>query len=493
MNVNLSLDNPADYDLFLRIKSLPVFKLTGRTAWFPDEYAAKVGVKPPRRKLADYDPLPCLFDYQRDISRLSIRKEKFAAFVAPGYGKTLIGAEFARHALSELPKRKCALWVSPSMVVRQTVSELDRFYGGQHTPEIVRAAELPRWLEKGGRFGITNYEAIRDGLPSDRIGCLIPDESSLLKSHYGAWGTRLIEMGRGVRFKLCLTGTPSPNDRIEYANHAVFLDRFPTVNSFLARYFVNRGQTGERWELKAHALKPFYRDLSDWCIFLSDPSVYGWKDNTDTIPPIKVEISDVDLTAAQIDAVQRETGDLYGNPGGITSRAKLARIAKGIGKDGNQETNKPAFIKSLVDSWPDESTLIWCKYNPEQDRLAAMFPDCANIDGRTPDEDREGIIDDFKTGRRKTLISKPRILGFGLNLQVCTRMIFSTCQDSYEEFVQAVKRANRVGSTKPLHVYIPVTDVERPMMENVLRKARMIEQDTREQEALFREQAYSFA
>jgi hypothetical protein len=36
-------------------------------------------------------------------------------------------------------------------------------------------------------------------------------------------------------------------------------------------------------------------------------------------------------------------------------------------------------------------------------------------------------------------------------------------------------------------VHIPVTDIERPMIENVLRKARRVEADTREQEAMFRE------
>ena len=75
----------------------------------------------------------------------------------------------------------------------------------------------------------------------------------MLKSHYGQWGQRLIELGRGLSWKLGETGTPAPNDRIEYANHAVFLDQYPTVNSFLARFFVNRGQTNERWELKPHA------------------------------------------------------------------------------------------------------------------------------------------------------------------------------------------------------------------------------------------------
>jgi hypothetical protein len=85
------------------------------------------------------------------------------------------------------------------------------------------------------------------------------------------------------------------------------------------------------------------------------------------------------------------------------------------------------------------------------------------------------------------LITKPKILGFGLNLQVCTRQIFSGIKDSYEEFYQAVKRSNRIGSTKPLNVHIPVTELEVPFVDNVLRKAGRVQQDTEEQESLFKE------
>ena len=80
------------------------------------------------------------------------------------------------------------------------------------------------------------------------------------------------------------------------------------------------------------------------------------------------------------------------------------------------------------------------------------------------------------------------MLGFGLNLQICTRMIFSSLQDSYETYYQAVKRANRYGSTDPLDVYVPVTDLEMPMVETVLRKAAMIQHDTEQQERIFRSQ-----
>ncbi len=38
-----------------------------------------------------------------------------------------------------------------------------------------------------------------------------------------------------------------------------------------------------------------------------------------------------------------------------------------------------------------------------------------------------------------------------------------------------------------MNVHIPLTDIERPMVDTVLRKARMTEEDTRQQEIMFRE------
>jgi superfamily II DNA or RNA helicase len=141
----------------------------------------------------------------------------------------------------------------------------------------------------------------------------------------------------------------------------------------------------------------------------------------------------------------------------------------------------------MVDSWPDESTIIWCHYNEEQQAMEKTFPEAVSVSGDTPEHVRQQMIDDFKSGAVKVLITKPKILGFGINLQVCTRQIFSGLKDSYEEFYQAVKRSNRIGSTKPLNVHIPVTELEVPFVENVLRKADRVEADTKQQEELFKE------
>ncbi len=474
-------DSIESYRTFLRIKSLPRYEIHGRMAVVPDEYAETLGVKGDSHKDSDYLSRDGLFDYQRDIVRMAVRKRKFAIFADCGLGKTLMLLEFARHVRAV--QNKPVLIVSPLMVVKQTMEEAAKFYGDSLPIEQVSAKGLAKWMATpGGRLGITNYDALRDDTPSGALGGLILDESSMLKSHYGKWGQVCLRLGAGVPWKLALTGTPAPNDRIEYANHAVFLDAFPNVNAFLARFFINRGQTNERWELKPHALRPFYRALSHWCIFLTDPSTYGWKDNVHSIPPIHVCIDDVRLSEEQERQVQQTTGQLFVTElGGITTRAKLSRMAK------CESSVKPQYIADMVREWPNESTIIWCRYNDEQRAIENVLPEAASIDGSTPLEERQRIVDDFKAGRVRVLITKPKILGFGLNLQVCTRQVFSGLQDSYEEYYQAVKRSNRIGSTKPLMVHIPVSDVERPMVENVLQKARRVEADTREQEAMFRD------
>lgn len=459
-----------------------MYHFRGSSAIVPDEYANLLGLRE-RTPDIDYTPSSFCFDYQRDIARMAIRKRKYAAFADCGLGKTIILLEFARHAAKATGKR--ILLVSPLMVCRQTCEEATRWYPGIDI-EQVHAAGLQKWLNGSSeQIGITNYEAIRDGIEPGNLGGLVLDESSLLKSAYGKWGTRLIDLGRGLDWKLCATGTPAPNDRIEFANHAVFLDRAKTVNAFLATYFINKGQTSERWELKPHAVKMFYKHLADWSIFLNNPATYGWKDNVGVMPPINVHIDYIELTDEQTHAARSLTGNLVTtNIGGIAQRGKLSQIAKG---KGGMKSNKPEFIRRLVSSWPDESTIIWCHYNDEQDQMEKLFPDAVSISGSTPEEKRHEYINRFKNGEARILISKPKLLGFGLNLVICTRQVFSGLKDSYEEYYQAVKRSNRIGSTKPLNVHIPVTELEVPFVDNVLRKASRVEADTREQESLFRE------
>jgi len=274
MQVMLDTRSIKDYRKFLQIKRLPCYRIQGRMAEFPDEYAGAVGLDAAVDHSVDYEPNHNAYDYQRDIVRMALERRKFAIFADCGLGKTLMLLDFAYHAMRSLTFGQRVLIVSPYNVVDQTLEEAGRFYNDQLRIEKLPAAKLADWLtgplKDQAAIGITNYEAITDGLDGMKLGGLILDESSILKSHYGKIGRRLIELGRGCKFKLCCTGTPAPNDRIEYGNHAVFLDQHPTVNAFLARYFVNRGcRTGRSFSptLRPTAgrtltLRPFRRSTS---------------------------------------------------------------------------------------------------------------------------------------------------------------------------------------------------------------------------------------
>jgi len=481
------------YRKFLQVKQLPAFSIRGRVADVPDEYVSRITGKKKKLDHGEPDIPEWMFDYQADITRLAIRRQKFAVFADCGLGKTAILLCYARHVFNLIGNKKRVLIITPPMVVRQMIGEAAKFFPDEKF-EIVRAANLQEWLDSpGDAIGITNYEALKDETKQGCLGALILDEASILKSHYGKYGQVCINIGKGIDWKLTATGTPAPNDRIEYANQALFLDRFPTINSFLAKFFINRGETSERWVLKNHALKPFYRSLSDWSIFLTDPSVYGWKDNCKTLPPINVHIHDVPLTASQEQWVREYTGNLVATrAGGIKTRGAYGQVSKGHWKGQRFETNKPEFIRNLISQWRDhESTLVWCLYDEEQNGIHNLIGG-ESLDGSTPIEKRIESVDRFKAGDSKVLISKPQILGFGLNLQIATRQVFSGLQDSYEKYYQCVKRSNRIGSTKPLDVHIPVTELEVPMVETVLRKAGRVEQDTKEQEQLFKEACGSF-
>ena len=178
MRMLLDTSNPDDYQKFLKIKSLPRFRFEGRTAIFPDEYAFVVGdCDTPQQPCAGYAPPDWMFDYQRDITSLAIRKQKFCIFADCGLGKTPMITEIARHCSSVMPD-KIILIVSPLMVVHQTMDEVNKFYGNTMEIERVVASDLADRLNGPPGIVITNYDALTDDVPQGNVGAMLLDHRS---------------------------------------------------------------------------------------------------------------------------------------------------------------------------------------------------------------------------------------------------------------------------------------------------------------------------
>lgn len=496
------------YTLFLRCKQLPESRLT--YDWRDDSYAldtparfasrlgAHVAAAPPAAiTVADH-----LFDYQRFIVAQALEAKRYAIWADTGLGKTAMFLEWARQV--EARTGGGVLILSPLQVIEQTRGEWDRFYArGSTLPTRIKRLdtrdELARWCHGATGIAITNYEKLIPG-PLDELrllGGVVLDESSILKSGGGTIKWNLIHSARGIEHKLSCTATPAPNDTMEYASQASFLEKLRADGEILWTYF-SRDKRGT-WSVKPHARDAFYRFMSSWSIYLRDPAHYGFEDILSTLPAPVVHEHRLELTAAQRAAMQELLASsgrgLFDERLGIRERSKLSQLAKGFLYETGErdarpiESHKPRFVADLIrqEVAAGRPTLVWTVFDEEARILARQLDGApftiAALDGRTPPAERDRVIDGFRFGNVDVLITKAQLAGYGLNFQRCQAMVFSGFDDSYERLYQAIRRAYRFGQTETVHVHVPVVpELEGLVLDNLKRKQAQFDADVALQE-----------
>lgn len=358
------------------------------------------------------------------------------------------------------------------------------------------------------RVAITNYEKFNpdaDGqiIPELRhLAGLVLDESSRLKTGGGKQKWALIKSSKGIPYKLSCTATPAPNDMMEFASQASFLERMRDEGEIIWTFFRRDPRTQE-WTVKRHARKAFFEFLAGWSIYMRDPRAYGWR--RDFAPPPEPEFFEhkVEITPEQVEAARAFNVDAKGQARlfsgdslGVVGRGKLSQIAKGFVYDGKRavhvRSNKPAFVVDLIKREVERGlqVLVWTVFDEETAILAQMLnrTDVTfdALSGSTKKEDRLLILEDFRKGETQVLVSKASLLGYGMNFQMCGSMIFSGWNDSYEQMYQAVRRAYRYGQTRSVRVHVPfVAELEGAVLENVRKKQAHFEEAISEMERAY--------
>lgn len=502
------------YKLFLRCKQLPESSLSydvesdSYTLTTARRFANLLGAA---EDAGEVEVLPLaehLFDYQRFIVSQALNSRRYAIYADTGLGKTCMFLEYARHVVTRTGGR--VLILSPLQIIPQTIEEARRFYGdAMPVHQLGSREELIAWCQSGSGVAITNYEKLSPGIINEfrLLAGLVLDESSILKSGGGVIKWNLIKSARGIEYKLSCTATPAPNDIMEYASQASFLEKLRTEGEILWTFFT-RDKRGV-WKVKPHALEGFYRFMSSWSIYLRNPAHYGWGDTLATLPPPVFHEHRIDATPEQLAVVREiriERGKgLFGSERlGITERSTMSQIAKGFRylKDGRAtvqkkrqvervDSLKPHFVAGLIrgERAAGRQVLVWTVFDEESEVLLELLNDSSGVEmlhGRMVPAERLSVIERFRQGEIRVLVSKASLLGYGMNFQFCRAMVFSGWDDSYERFYQAVRRAYRFGQTETVHVHIPyIEELEGPILKNVLRKKASFEADTEQQERYY--------
>jgi len=398
-----------------------------------------------------------LFDFQKDMVVWSCLLGRSAMFADCGLGKTAMQLVWSDNVVRKT--NKPVLILTPLAVSYQTVAEGEKF-------------GIPCRRSDDGKIKskiiVTNYERLHLFNRHDFEG-VVCDESGILKHFSGATQKSVTNFMRKIPFRLLGTATAAPNDYTELGTSSEalgvmgymdMLNRFfrNTQNSSdTKRHWIRTGNRGPQWRFKKHAEQPFWRWVCSWARAVRKPSDIGYPDDGFILPPL-LERETI------VNASRPLMGKLFIEP------ARNLREQREERKMTITERCEAAAEKING----NRSAVVWCHLNNEGDLLEKIIPGSVQVSGRDPEKKREEIYKDFIKGNIRVLVTKPKIAGFGLNMQHCHHMT-TFPSHSWEQYYQSTRRLWRFGQKKPVTVDIITTAGEQSVLVNLQRKAASAE------------------
>lgn len=393
-----------------------------------------------------------LFDFQKHIVTLAILKGRFAIFADCGLGKTFMQLEWAR--LVNWKTKKPVLILAPLTVVAQTIREGERF-----GIKVVKASfdkENPNYAS----IQIANYEQL-DNIDISIYSGIVLDESSILKNYTGKYKKQIIDLFKDTPYKLACTATPSPNDLNEIGNHSEFLNVLD-AQDMRAKWFV-RDEGMNNYRLKGHAKTDFYGWISSWAVMLTNPSDLGFDGSNYILPKLE-------YFEKNIETIVRENGKLF-NEGSVNATSFNKELKLTL-------ISRFDEVAKIVNN-SNEQFIVWVNQNEEEKKALELIPDAIAVNGSEKNEVKEQKLLDFQNGKFRVLVTKKKIVQFGLNFQNCNNQIFATLDFSFEGLYQAIRRSYRFGQKKQVNIYLITTDTMENVMKSIEKKqSQFIEMQT---------------
>ena len=381
-----------------------------------------------------------LFDFQRVIVKWALKRGRAAIFADTGLGKTLMQTTWA-HEVYRYTNGNVIIF-APLCVAQQTVKE-----GAKFGIEI-NYCRTPEQVKDG--INISNYEMLENFDLNEFAGVVL-DESSIIKNRDGKTRNAIIESCQQVPYRLSCTATPSPNDFMELGNQCEFLG-IMGMTEMLATYFINdAGDTGT-WILKGHARTKFWEWLSTWACVIRSPNDLDFDGSAYILPKLNMFEHIVESLP---------TNDLFANIAtGLLERNQARK---------ESIDDRVAKCADIVNA-DSEQWVIWCHRNEEAEKLVKSIIGAVDVSGSDSIEHKEESVIKFLNGEIRVLISKPKILGSGMNFQNCHNTAFVGLSDSWEQYYQAIRRFYRFGQTKEVNVHVISAESEGAVVANIKRK-----------------------
>jgi len=454
-----------DYREFMRAKGTPGIA-------FRDGYAIYPEWGDVTRRLAESIDgfAPHLHDFQRFAVAFCSARLRAAVFAECGLGKTSIALAWVMNNATGP-----SIIAAPLAALHEFENERAKFFPGMDL-RIVRTGQFDDWLTDPSGVALVTHHAFVQSRDLSGVSAVVLDESSILKSDNGAIAANLVRCCASVPFRLAMSATPAPNDPTEYATHAAWLGYMKSAAEFRARFFIHDGKD---WRPKRHADRELPRWMSRFSIWIRDPAAYGMPCERVLPDPYIRSVVPVETPDEAEDIIPR---DLFGEADGVMTMTVRSAIRGSLYRC----DDRMAEVVRLASTGP---SVVWGIRNQHCDDIERAMRQSGvatrQIAGTTSDEDRVAIIRSFQSGEVDCIVSKPKVIGHGVNLQRAEVHVFAGYDESYEAYHQAVRRSHRQGRNGALRVYFVVSPDERRIIESLDAKGKKWDLDASCQEREF--------
>ena len=302
------------------------------------------------------------------------------------------------------------------------------------------------------------------------------DESTTIKSPTAARTKSIIDLGKDVKYKRILTGSPVTKSPLDLFTQCFFLDAWlleqQSYYSFKTRYAITRKiNVGARsveivvgyrnlGEL-SDRLKSFsYRVLKDDCLDLPEKTFMK------RIIKLSEEQQKVYNQMKQL-ALAELNGKLVTTASVLTQLMRLHQITCGHFKsdDGSVQILKNERIDELLNilNEVEGKAIIWAHYRHDieviVDNIKKEYGDNSVMTyyGDTSTEDRQKAITKIQDPNSpvRFLVGTPQTGGYGITLTGASTMIYYSNGYDLEKRQQSEARIDRIGQTKNM-TYIDI-------------------------------------
>jgi SNF2 family DNA or RNA helicase len=417
------------------------------------------------------------------VSFLSDNKGVGALFMEIGTGKTLTALASYLYLRGKTPGLKLFVFCPLSLIHGAWGREIERFtnlsWCDMHSDEY-----------KGQDVAVANFEhllsekrfiALKAMLAGSGPWMCVVDESTKIKNPNAKTTKMLLSLHSMFIFRIICSGCPSPNIAWEYWSQMYFLNPNilgPSFHKFKNTHFqLQRGKQvapgtfmnkaalremfrqGFKYEISPKGRERLMAAMKPWCHWVKAADCLDLPEEID-------EYRIIDMTPTQAKSYKEMREECIfeiANSGqyavanyALTKLMRLRQVTSSfVRSEAGEFVSLPGpnpkmdALKEIIEECGQNQIIIWAQFHHEIESIVKELESIGGgvsvLYGKTPQSQRNDMIERFRNGRDRFMVAHPDSAAHGITWTNCRVEVFYSLDYSYENYVQSRGRIMRYG------------------------------------------------